>query len=50
MLPIPLYFDSLMQIQGVTKSFLKYNLPMRSYGCRGPDGFANDHPRRAEAT
>ena len=26
--------------QGSAKSFLKYELPMGSYGCCGPDGFA----------
>ena len=26
-----------------TKSFLKYDVPTRSYGCRHPDGFAYDY-------
>ena len=33
--------------QGSTKSFLKYDLPTRSYGCRHPDGFAYDYLLRA---
>ena len=33
--------------QGGTKSFLKYDLPTRSYGCHHPDGFTYDYLLRA---